>query len=111
MIMQNVGARTTAVASAREALHALRTSPQDVLVSDIGMPDEDGFALIAQVRKLGGAVARIPALALTGYAQTANSDALMPGKFQRIALKPIEPQRLVALVAALVTERRLAETS
>ena len=111
VILQNAGARVTAVASAREAIQALRTSTQDVLVSDIGMPEEDGFALIGQVRNLAGAVAKIPALALTGYAQTANSDALMPGKFQRIALKPIEPHRLVAMVAALVMERRLAETS
>jgi len=111
VILQNAGARVTAVASAREAIQALRTSTQDVLVSDIGMPEEDGFALIGQVRNLTGAVAKIPALALTGYAQTANSDALMPGKFQRIALKPIEPHRLVAMVAALVMERRLAETS
>ena len=99
-ILEKAGARITAVSSARDALNALRGSRPDALVSDIGMPDEDGFALISKVRNLSGPVAHTPALALTGYAQLAN-DALLPGRFQEVALKPIDPRQLVATVASL----------
>ena len=102
IILERAGARVTAVSSAREAIAALRVSPPDALVSDIGMPDEDGFALISKVRNLAGPVADTPALALTGYAQLAN-DALLPGRFQKVALKPIDPRQLVATVASLVS--------
>jgi CheY-like chemotaxis protein len=105
VILENAGARITAVSSAQEAIDALIRSRPDVLVSDIGMPEEDGFALIGKVRRLEGDIARIPALALTGYAESETIEALMPGRFQRLALKPIEPRRLVAMVAALVVDR------
>jgi PAS domain S-box-containing protein len=105
VILENSGARVMAASSAREAISALMTSTPDVLVSDIGMPDEDGLALIGRIRSLDGAVAKIPALALTGYTQSAGADALAPGGFQRVALKPIDPRQLVALVAALVLDR------
>jgi PAS domain S-box-containing protein len=104
VILENSGARVMSASSAREAIAALMTSTPDVLVSDIGMPDEDGLALIGRIRSLDGAVAKIPALALTGYTQSAGADALAPGGFQRVALKPIEPRQLVALVAALVLD-------
>ena len=108
VILEKAGARITAVSSVREAMAALRVSRPDALVSDIGMPDEDGFALIGRVRNLSGPVANIPALALTGYAQLAN-DALLPGRFQKIALKPIDPRQLVGAVALLVSEWRQSQ--
>jgi PAS domain S-box-containing protein len=103
VILEKAGAHITAVSSVREAMAVLSVSQPDALVSDIGMPDEDGFALISKVRSLSGAIANTPALALTGYAQLAN-DALLPGRFQRVALKPIDPRQLVETVAALVSE-------
>ena len=103
-ILDCAGARVTAVSSAREAIMLLESAPTDVLVSDIGMPGEDGFTLITRVRGLDGAVAKIPALALTGY-EAAGRDALMPGRFQRIAVKPIEPTQLVATIARLASSR------
>jgi signal transduction histidine kinase/ActR/RegA family two-component response regulator len=110
VILENAGAQVTSVSSAHEAIDTLMTSRADVLVSDIGMPEEDGFALIAKVRSLEGTVAEIPALALTGYAQSSTSDALTPGRFQQIALKPIEPRQLVAMVAALASNSGHAES-
>jgi PAS domain S-box-containing protein len=110
VILESAGARIRAVSSAREAIDMLMRFRADVLVSDIGMPVEDGFTLIDKIRNIEGAVAKIPALALTGYAQ-ASSDALMPGRFQQIALKPIEPQQLVAMVAALVPKSGQSESS
>jgi PAS domain S-box-containing protein len=109
IILEKAGARITAVSSAREALDALRVSRPDALVSDIGMQNEDGFALISKVRNLSSLVANIPALALTGYAQLAN-DALLPGRFQKIALKPIDPRQLVGTVASLVSEWRQSQS-
>jgi PAS domain S-box-containing protein len=110
IILEKAGARVTAVSSAREAIDALRVSRPDALVSDIGMPDEDGFALISKVRSLSGPVAQIPALALTGYAQLAN-DALLPGRFQKVALKPIDPRQLVATVASLSATTPIARST
>jgi CheY-like chemotaxis protein len=111
VILQNVGARITAVSSAREAIDSLMTLRPDVLVSDIGMPEEDGLSLIGRIRSLEGPVATIPALALTGYVQSARNDALTTGRFQRVALKPIDPRQLVAMVAALVLDHRRINAS
>jgi len=111
VILETAGARVTAASSGRDAMDALTRSQPDVLVSDIGMPGEDGFSLIRRIRTLDGAIAKLPALALTGYAQTAGSDAVGPERFQQIAVKPIDPRELVAIVAALTSNRRPAESS
>ncbi len=103
VILENAGARVTSASSVRDAMDTVTTCEPDVLVSDIGMPGEDGFALIRKIRNLDGAIAKIPALALTGYEQTAGSDAVRPERFQHIAVKPIDPQELVAIVAKLAS--------
>ena len=101
VILESAGAQVTSASSVRDAMDTVTKSEPDVLVSDIGMPGEDGFALIRKIRNLDGAIAKIPALALTGYEQTAGSDAVRPERFQQIAVKPIDPQELVAIVAGL----------
>jgi two-component system CheB/CheR fusion protein len=74
-----------------------------VLVSDIGMPHEDGCALLRQVRALpaerGG---QIPALALTAYARVEDAERAYEAGYQRHVAKPVDPFQLVELVAALV---------
>jgi PAS domain S-box-containing protein len=104
VILENAGAQVTPASSVRDAIDTVTTCEPDVLVSDIGMPGEDGFALIRKIRSLDGAIAKIPALALTGYEQTAGSDAVRPERFQQIAVKPIDPQALVAIVAGLASK-------
>jgi CheY-like chemotaxis protein len=84
-------------------MDALLAGSPDALVSDIGMPGEDGLSFIRRVRNLAGSTANIPALALTGYAQL-TADALIPGRFQRVALKPVKPAQLVRTVASLVSD-------
>jgi CheY-like chemotaxis protein len=95
-------------ASAREAVDRLTGAaaagvPFDVLVSDIGMPDEDGYMLIRQVRTLppdaGGA---IPALALTAYARPEDRQQALRNGFQSHLAKPAGSADLAAAVAALV---------
>ena len=102
LVLTPHGADVRSSASVSEALEIFRSWHPDVLVSDIGMPEEDGFALIRQVRAFsreeGG---QIPAIALTGFAKVADrSRALLHG-FQLHVTKPVEPAELVAAVANL----------
>lgn len=92
-----------AVASAGEALEALHKGQPDVLVSDIGLPDEDGYELMRKVRvqspECGGG---IPALALTAYATAEDRRKAISAGFQDYLAKPAEPADLASKVAALV---------
>lgn len=101
-VLESRGAKVTTAACVREALELLRQSPPHVLVSDIGLPDEDGYDLIRKVRELEGQEARsIPALALTAFAREEDSQRSLAAGFQQHASKPIEPNRLAALVDRL----------
>ena len=74
----------------------------DILISDIGMPEEDGFTLIKKIRELpddrGG---RIPAIALTAYARVSDRLQALRAGFQMHIAKPVEPDELIAVVANL----------
>lgn len=101
-VLEKCGAQVATASSAREAVAALRHSRPDVLISDIGMPGEDGFALIRQVRALseedGG---KTPSAALTAYARMEDRMKVLRSGFQIHIPKPIEPAELVAVVANL----------
>ena len=88
--------------STSEALEAIAQFRPDVLISDLGMPEEDGFALIAQVRALpaerGG---QIPAAALTAYVRAEDRMKVLRSGFQLHVPKPFEPAELVTVVANL----------
>ncbi len=104
-ILEQYGVEAGAAASATEALSMLTANPQkyDVLLSDIGMPEVNGYALIRQIRKLsaedGG---QIPAAALTAYARDDDRKEAIAAGFQIHVAKPIESVQLAAIVAALV---------
>ena len=90
----------TAVSSAVEAIKAIKTRRPDVLVSDIAMPDEDGYALIEQVRALDHDEARIiPAIAITAYAKEEDRARALSSGFQIYLAKPVELSELVSVVA------------
>lgn len=96
------GGDVKAAASAREALEAFERFKPDVLVSDIGMPGEDGYALIRQVRILEPKQGRnLPAVALTAYATESDRAKALDAGFQQHLPKPVEPDKLVAVVAYL----------
>jgi CheY-like chemotaxis protein len=101
------GARTAAAGSAREALELMPRFQPDVLVSDIAMPGEDGLALIRRVRALGGkGVGDVPAVALTGLSgEDVRGRALTAG-YQQFVPKPVEPEKLTAVVRTLAQARR-----
>jgi PAS domain S-box-containing protein len=105
--LRQCGAKVTAVASASEALDVLAHSEQDVIVSDIGMPLEDGYMLIRKVREFEqGRDSQIPAIALTAYAsESARHEALEAG-FQLHLAKPVEPSTLIEKIAGLVRQKQ-----
>jgi signal transduction histidine kinase/ActR/RegA family two-component response regulator len=96
------GAIVHLAASAQEALSLLRAERPAILVSDIGMPHEDGYALMRQVRslpaELGG---QIPALALTAYARPSDAERAFDAGYQLHVSKPVDPLKLVQLVTEL----------
>ncbi|HKR02880.1 MAG TPA: ATP-binding protein, partial [Pyrinomonadaceae bacterium] len=101
-VLERQGAIVTASESAREAFDALRREVPDVLVSDIGMPDEDGYALIRRVRALPKAEGgNVPAAAVTAYADEDNRRHAVEAGFQLHVPKPLDPEELVAVVQKL----------
>jgi two-component system CheB/CheR fusion protein len=103
-VLESYGADVLTVASAREALSTLSENPSryDVLICDIGMPEDDGYWLIRQVRSLKAeAGGQIPAAALTAYASEAEQQQAIEAGFQAHVAKPIEPVQLALLVANL----------
>ena len=106
-LLERQGARVTAAANAREALAALEREVPDVLLSDIAMPETDGYALIRLVRQ-NERWAGVPAAALTAFVSpTDRGKALLAG-FDTHVPKPVEPSELMAVVAALADRRSAA---
>jgi signal transduction histidine kinase/ActR/RegA family two-component response regulator len=87
--------------SAEDALAAIARRRPDVLVSDIGMPGIDGYALMRRIRMLDGEAARIPAIALTAYARREDRIRAIQAGYQMHLAKPVEPSELVAMVQTL----------
>ncbi len=119
-VLEQSGATVTAVASGLEALQALDRFMPDLLVSDIGMADMDGYMLMQQIRsrealrnssrppEQGGAMlafskAVLPAIALTAYAGEFDQRKAIASGFQSHLTKPIEPEKLVRVIVSLVT--------
>ena len=106
-VLKRVGAEVTSVGSAREALEVLEREKPHILVSDIAMPEEDGFALLKKIRALpperGG---RIPAIALTAHSLVQDRLQSLRAGFQSHVPKPVVPEELVEVVASIVHLRR-----
>lgn len=101
-VLEQEGAEITAASSATEALNALSQCHPDLLVTDIGMPEIDGYMLMQQVRswslERGG---QIPAIALTAYAGEYDQQQALSAGFQVHMSKPAEPDRLIAIAIQL----------
>lgn len=97
------GAQTHAVASAHEAIEQLSAFEPDVLVSDLGMPGEDGYSLIHTVRGRSPANGgRTPAIALTAYASAGDIKRALAAGFDAHLAKPLEGRRLAETIAKLL---------
>ena len=90
-------------ASAAEAIEEIERRKPDVLVSDLGMPEQDGYEFIKNVREMESAdhAARIPALALTAYAKAEDRVRALASGYQVHLSKPVEPAEFVLVVANL----------
>lgn len=96
------GAEVAAVSCAADALVELEKAIPDVILSDIGLPDEDGFALIRRVRRLSPARGgRVPAVAVTAFTLGDDAEEATRAGFQRHFRKPVETTALFGAVAAL----------
>jgi CheY-like chemotaxis protein len=100
-VLAEAGARVTTAGSVREAMAALGIEPPQILVSDLGMPDEDGFDLIRQVRDAGYTAQQLPAVALTAFANKAHADSALARGFQIHVRKPVDADDLITVVASL----------
>ncbi len=103
-ILRDNHAEVHSAGSVAQALQLLEQVRPHVLVSDIGMPDADGFDLLAQIRaRASPDAARLPALALTAFAQPQDRQRALANGFQSWISKPLDPAELVAAVAQLAT--------
>jgi signal transduction histidine kinase/ActR/RegA family two-component response regulator len=100
-ILARAGAAVRTAASTAEALEILDGWTPDVLVSDIEMPGEDGYALIRRVRARGGRAGAIPAVAVTAYGRLEDRVRVLEAGFQMHVVKPVEPKEIVAVIASL----------
>jgi CheY-like chemotaxis protein len=102
-MLKRYGARVTSAKSVKEALTVFDGELPDVLLSDIGMPDEDGYELIRKLRsrppEQGGLT---PAIALTGYASRKDRERALAAGYQQHMAKPIEQEDMMVSIAALV---------
>ena len=107
MLIEQAGARVTAVASAGEAREALESLQPDALVSDIGLPDEDGYELVRRLRsreaERGGF---LPAVALTGFARAEDRARVLAAGFQVHVPKPVDTVEMIAAIAAVTRDPR-----
>ena len=102
-VLQREGATVETARSAPEARAALQARPFDILVADLGLPDEDGYSLIRAIRETFPSPARdIRAVALTAYAGDYYRTKALAAGYDAYVAKPLEPSRLTAILRDLV---------
>jgi signal transduction histidine kinase len=97
LVLEGAGASVTTVTNAREALDA--RGPFDVIISDIGMPEVDGYTFMRRLRSRDGD-ARVPAIALTAYARVEDAERALRAGFQQHLAKPVDASKLLEIVDA-----------
>ena len=99
--------RVILAGSARQAIDLVQTERPHVMVSDIGMPDLDGYELIRKVRELSsGKGGQTPAATVTAFARSEDRRRALLAGYQSHLAKPVEPQELIAVVASLAGKFR-----
>lgn len=102
-VLEQVGAVVTAASTTAGALELLPRIRAQVLISDLGMPHEDGYDLIRHTRSRGFSATLLPAVALTAFAQQTDHTRALEAGFQAHVSKPVVPSALVALIARLAS--------
>jgi PAS domain S-box-containing protein len=98
-VLQDAGAAVTVAASVAEAMSRLAQDTPDVVITDIGMPDDDGFALLQAIRAIKRTL--VPVAALTAYGTDPDRRRIMSAGFDEYVVKPVDPVDLLRLVARL----------
>jgi CheY-like chemotaxis protein len=98
-VLEGAGARVLAASTAQEAIDRATDVRPDLLVADLGLPGEDGYALLARIRAM---FPQIPALALTAYARPTDRDRTLAAGFQQHVVKPVDPNDLLQFIVALL---------
>lgn len=101
-ILEDYGAKVFAVSSVQAAIEAIEQHTPHLLISDINLPDEDGYSLITRIRKLKGESAKLPAIAITGFVRDHNSTDVLSAGFQHYLCKPVVPDELITAVMRYV---------
>jgi CheY-like chemotaxis protein len=105
-ILKRVGATIITCESGKHALEIIITFRPDVVISDILMPEMDGYAFIRRLRALGrGDGGEVPVIALTAFGRGSESDRIYQAGFQLHLSKPIEPPELIRAIAELVRRK------
>jgi PAS domain S-box-containing protein len=102
-LLRKYGAAVTPVSSSAEAMEALtdKRAKFDLIVSDIGMPEENGYTLIRRIRNLPDPIGKIPAVALTAFGRSEDRINALEAGFQMHVPKPVEPTELMIVIASL----------
>ena len=106
IVLQNHGSRVRSVASVRKALEAYDAQPPDLIISDVGMPGEDGYVLIRAIRdhEAGGSH-RTLAIAITGFASREDHESALRAGFDEHVAKPVELDSLLDRMRVLAASR------
>jgi signal transduction histidine kinase/ActR/RegA family two-component response regulator len=110
-LFERTGASVETAASARLALSTITRTPPNLLIADIGMPNEDGYALMRRVRALPGQLRTVPAIALSAYTRAEDREAARDAGFTRFIAKPATPQLILRTVDELLTSINRAGSS
>jgi CheY-like chemotaxis protein len=94
------------VGSAEDAFARIKAATPDLLVSDIGMPQLDGYQLLRNVRAAGFDATRLPAIALTAFSRVQDREDALAAGFQLHLAKPVKAEALMAAVANLTAQKR-----
>ena len=102
-ILEQEGGQVTAVGSVAEALETYKRSRPQVIVADIGMPEHDGYALIAMIRDYDKELGQTtPVIALTAYTSPADEKTALAAGFQRYMSKPFEPAEVIEEIRSVL---------
>ena len=108
VMFEQSGIKITAVDSAAEAFEIIQQKPPDILISDVGLPGEDGYDLLRKIRQLTPAKGGLtPAIALTGYASLQDRSLAFQAGFQEHLSKPVDIEKLIQLVKGLLNRGKL----
>ena len=106
-LLESEGATPIPVDNVTAALEILTNQHPDIVVTDIGMPDYNGYALIASVRHQRSQTRTTPVIALTAYSTPADRDTALISGFNEYLAKPFEPDKLIRTIRRLYDEHRI----